>query len=113
MLVRTVLSMLLPVSLSTTVDLTMVGLACAAHTPKQLSCTADSLCKETLFVTSSARLEPATGVSYSAKLPVRTHLSNEVSSLLVGQKVFEKERSRLPRHLNHLPSPLHLCARPC
>ena len=53
-LVRTVLSMLLPVSLSTTVDLTMVGLACAAHTPEQLSCTADTVCRVTLSVTRSA-----------------------------------------------------------
>ena len=42
-LVRTVLSMLLPVSLSTTVDLTMPGFACTAHSRAAQLCSAHTL----------------------------------------------------------------------
>ena len=66
-LVRTVLSMLLPVSLSTTVDLTMVGLACATHNGAAQLCSGHTL-QATLSLTRSARTELAEGRSCCAEL---------------------------------------------
>jgi len=97
-LVRTVLSMLLPVSLSTTVDLTIVGLACrpaASASPRG----------------SGRRLAHSAGarrVAGARLAGTGVHLADEVGDLVLCQKVFEQERARLPGHLHHLPAPLHL-----
>jgi len=97
-LVRTVLSMLLPVSLSTTVDLTMVGLACRPAASASAAAQGGA---------SRARQAGAAGREAGA---AGRHLADKVGDLLLCEEVFEQERARLPGHLHHLPAPLHLRA---